>query len=80
MRKIFTVSAIWDKDAGVYYSDSDISGLHIEAETLEAFEGEVFEVAAELIAANHLTDVDLASAPRDLIPAIVYKGALERVA
>jgi len=75
MRKVFTVAAVWDDEAGVYYSDSDISGLHVEADTLEEFERELFDVAAELIAANHLTEAELTSArPRDVIPAIVYRG------
>ena len=55
MRKIFTVRAVWDEEAGVYYSDSDISGLHIEAENLEDFERDLFDAAAELIVANHMT-------------------------
>jgi Domain of unknown function (DUF1902) len=81
VRKIFTVKAIWDEDARVYFSESDISGLHIEADTLEEFESDLFEVAAELIVANHMTAAELASAPaKDLIPAILYRGALEKVA
>jgi hypothetical protein len=79
VRKIFTVKAIWDKDAEVYFSESDISGLHIEADTLEEFESELFEYAAELIVANHMTDEELnSSAPREVIPAILYKVALEK--
>ncbi len=75
MRKVFTVDAVWDDEARVYFSESDISGLHIEADTLEAFERDLFDVAADLIAANHLSDADLTSArPRDVIPAIVYRG------
>ena len=79
MRKVFTIKAVWDDDAGVYFSDSDISGLHIEAESLDEFESEMFEVAADLIVANHMTDEEYNSAPpRERIPAIVYK-ALDRV-
>ena len=29
----FFVKAVWDEDKMVFYSDSDIVGLHIEAET-----------------------------------------------
>ena len=79
MRKVFTIKAVWDDDAGVYFSDSDISGLHIEAESLDEFESEMFEVAADLIFANHMTDEEYNSASaRERIPAIVYK-ALDRV-
>ena len=81
MRKIFTVRAVWDEEAGIYYSDSDISGLHVEADNLEEFEREIFDVAAELIVANHMTPAELNSTPRkDVIPAILYKAPLGRVA
>jgi hypothetical protein len=50
MRQVFTVAAVWDDEAGVCYSDSDISGLHIEADTLEEFERDLFAVAADFIA------------------------------
>ena len=33
----FFVKAVWDEEAKVFYSDSDIVGLHIEAETIEGF-------------------------------------------
>ena len=78
MRKIFTVRAVWDADARVYYSESDISGLHIEAETLEEFESDLFDVAAELIVANHMTEDELTSPARDVMPAILYRGAPEK--
>jgi hypothetical protein len=80
VRKVFSIQAVWDDEAGVYFSESDISGLHIEAETLEEFENELFDVAAELIAANHLTEEDLSASPRDVIPAILYRGAPDKVA
>ena len=34
----FFIKAIWDDEAQVFYSESDIKGLHIEAETLAEFE------------------------------------------
>jgi hypothetical protein len=81
VRKVFTVRAVWDKEANVYCSESDIDGLHIEADTLEEFENELFDIAADLIFANHMTDDELASSPpKDIIPAILYKGTLEKVA
>lgn len=78
MRKIFTVAAVWDREAKVYVSESDISGLHIEGDTLEEFERDLRDVAAELIFANHMAgDAQASVHPRDLIPAIFYRGALE---
>lgn len=80
MRKIFTISAVWDHEAKVYYAESDISGLHVEADTLEEFESEILEYAAELISANHLTPDELGSAtPGKILPAILYKGTVERM-
>jgi hypothetical protein len=76
-KRHFEVRAVWDAEARVYYSDSDIIGLHIEADTLEEFERLVNAEAAELIVANHLTAKDFANLPlRDLIPALVWKAPL----
>ena len=38
MKRSCVVTAIWDADARVFYLESDIKGLHVEADTLEAFE------------------------------------------
>lgn len=73
MAQTYTVKAVWDADAGVWVADSDIEGLHIEAATIDEFEAVLYEVAAELVAANHVTDADLDKfAARDLIPSIVF--------
>ena len=50
----YFVRALWDDEAKVYVSESDIKGLHIEAETLEDFEAVIFEHARELIFDNHI--------------------------
>ena len=72
----FVVTAIWDDEAEVWVSESDISGLHIEAATLEEFQREVREHAAELIVENHYRDVDLSRETlSSLIPTIFYKTA-----
>jgi hypothetical protein len=55
MKRNFSVEAIWDAEAKVYISRSDIVGLHIEAATIEEFEEVLHDVATELIVANHLT-------------------------
>ena len=41
----FFISAIWDEEAKVYYSESDIKGFHIEAENLDEFEALMQEFA-----------------------------------
>ncbi|MGF9562736.1 DUF1902 domain-containing protein [Neorhizobium sp. JUb45] len=53
MKRSFFVHAIWDDEAKVFYSESDIDGLHIEAPTMDVFEEVVLDVAADMIAANH---------------------------
>jgi len=70
----FEIVALWDGEAGVWVSESDIVGLHIEAETLEEFEKEVRQHAAHLIVENHYKGVDVKNADlRDLIPAIFWR-------
>ncbi|EAU41815.1 hypothetical protein FP2506_15319 [Fulvimarina pelagi HTCC2506] len=74
MQRSFTVKAVWDDEAKVFVCESDIDGLHIEAETLDAFEDLLYETAVELIVANHVSADDLATKPlKDLIPAIVWQ-------
>jgi hypothetical protein len=48
----FTVAAIWDGEAGVFYSQSDIPGLHVEAASFDEFVALVRELAPEMIADN----------------------------
>lgn len=73
-QRTFVIRAIWDEEAGVFYSESDIRGLHIEAETLDEFQDVMREAAVELIIANHITESDIAKTPiADLIPAIVWQ-------
>lgn len=47
-KRMFNVTAHWDDEAGVFYSDSDIVGLHIEARTIEEFEAVMMDVAPSL--------------------------------
>ena len=73
-KRTFYVRAIWDKDAGVFYSESDIDGLHIEAATIQEFEEVMNELARELIVANHISNDEFASMSiRDLLPAILWQ-------
>ena len=74
LKRTFTIKALWDDEAKVFVSESDIDGLHIEADTIEEFEKVMHECAVELIVANHLSADDIASLPvRDLVPAIVWQ-------
>ena len=52
-RRSFSVRALWDEEAKVFYSQSDIIGLHIETRTIDEFEAVLADVAYCLIAANH---------------------------
>lgn len=73
-KRIYSVTAHWDDEAKVFYSDSDIIGLHIEAATLEEFEAVMMDVAPGLVIANHVSRDELASlAPEDIIPAILWQ-------
>ncbi|WP_421787326.1 DUF1902 domain-containing protein [Hyphobacterium sp.] len=53
-KSTFFVRALWDDEAKVFVSDSDIKGLHIEADTLEEFERVIFDHARELVFENHI--------------------------
>ena len=48
----YWVRAVQDRD--VIRSESNIIGLHIEADTMDQFHEAVLEIAPELIIANHL--------------------------
>jgi Domain of unknown function (DUF1902) len=74
VKRTFFVKALWDDEAGVFISESDINGLHIEADTIEGFEDIMSEVAIELIIANHFTVPEMATkSMKDLIPAILWQ-------
>ena len=53
-KRAFTVKAVWDEETRVFCSESDVQGLHIEAETIEEFEEIIRDVVGELIVANHI--------------------------
>ena len=52
MAKAFTVTAVWDPDAGVFTTKSNIPGLVVEAATFEEVVDLVRSLAPEVIAAN----------------------------
>jgi len=82
MKRTFYVKALWDDEVQVWYSESDIFGLHIETKTLEEFEKVMNEFAAELIVNNHMTSEELAQTSiKDLLPTIIWqRPANERFA
>ena len=73
-KRNFEVRAVWDDEAQVWFAESDIIGLHLEAETLEEFEALVAEYAAEMILENHLQDADISpESLRKTMPAIFVR-------
>ena len=52
--QFFFIKAIWDELTGVFYSESDIVGLHIEANTMDEFQHIMAENAFDLVAATHI--------------------------
>jgi len=74
MRKSFYIKAIWDSEANVFVSESDIVGLHIEAETIEDFQKIMEENALDLVIANHMQPQELTRKTlADLIPTIFWE-------
>ncbi|MYC12154.1 MAG: DUF1902 domain-containing protein [Gemmatimonadetes bacterium] len=63
MKRTFTVKAVWDNEAQVFYTESDIEGLHIEAATLDEFEEIMLDTAPELIMVNHRSVSDISEYP-----------------
>jgi hypothetical protein len=52
MQTSFHVKAIWDAEASVWISETDIPGLVIEAETLAEFQDLMETLAPEMLAEN----------------------------
>ena len=74
MQRTFFVRAVWDEENKVYFSETDIEGLHIETATLEEFEAVMQDAAPELIVSNHVTAADYQSQRlADLIPSILWQ-------
>lgn len=78
-QRSFRVEALWDDEAKVYVSKSEIIGLHIEAATLEDFEAVLFDVGPELIIANHVSREDIETRPlSEIVPGIIWQPPAER--
>ena len=79
-KRTFTIKAIWDDEAKVFVSESDIVGLHIEASTLEEFERIMHENALDMVLANHITPQELVKKRlADLIPTIFWEHEPRRM-
>jgi hypothetical protein len=52
MPKTYYVEALWDTEAGVFISKTNVPGLVVEAETLDEFMDIARELAPELLHAN----------------------------
>lgn len=52
MKPSYYVEALWDSEASVWISKSNIPGLVIEADTLAEFEQLMNELAPEMLSAN----------------------------
>ena len=74
MKRFFKVSAVWDSEAEVFYSQSDIEGFHIEASNLDEFEDIMMDVAPDLIVLTHRTasENDVYSS-KEMIPVILWQ-------
>ena len=53
----FWVEARWDDEAEIFRSESNITGLHIEAASLDEFQEILSDLVPELLAANHGSDI-----------------------
>ena len=68
----FHLTAVWDEDAGLFYSDSNIVGLHIEAETIEEFQAIALDLGPEMLLANHVTNGDLLTKPLKHLISVIW--------
>jgi len=74
LKRTYRVEAVWDDEAKVYYSKSEVDGLAIEAATLDEFEEIMLELAPELIMVNHVLQPGLANRPmKDLVPTLLWQ-------
>ena len=48
----YYVRAVWDEDAGVYFSETNVPGLNIEAESLHEFIELAEALAPQMLEAN----------------------------
>lgn len=74
----FWVEAIWDEQAQVFVSKSNIRGLVIETETIAEFKEVMEDVVGELIFANHMQGQELMKKRIvDLVPTVIFERSPE---
>ena len=74
----FFVKAIWDKEAEVFVSESNIKGLHIETETINGFEEVMNDVIRELIFANHIQGPEFPTKTiGDLVSTVIWQPPVD---
>lgn len=73
MKRTFYVKALWDDEAKVWYSETDIVGLFIETKTISEFEDIMPELARDMIIANHNVDPEFSQrSPQDLFATVTW--------
>ena len=71
----FYIRPIWDDEAKIYYSDSNIIGLHLEARSIDELFAIADEVAIDLVLANHISQDDIFAKPlKEMISTMCYDG------
>jgi hypothetical protein len=68
--KEYLIHAIWDAEAGVFYAESDVPGLNVEAATLPEFLEILQDVVPELLAANAGTKDATSGQPDGRLPRV----------
>lgn len=79
----FYVRPVFDADAGVYYSESDIVGLHVEAGSIHEFNEIVRSIVHEIVLENHVKPArERSGEPSETVASILLEpvAALDRVA
>ena len=73
MKRTFYVKALWDEEAKVWYSETDIEGLFIETKTLAEFEDIMPDLARDMIFENHTSRSEIVkSSPQDLFAMVTW--------
>ena len=69
----FYIKALWDEESGVFYSESDIIGLHIEAATVDEFQAIMEDLAPAMVMENHVSKKKKKKKSiLDMIPSIFF--------
>ena len=75
-RRPFFVEPVWDENADVFWSKSNIGGFHIEARNLEEFRDVMKENMADLIIARYLDFRDHGRKAKNPARSFPYNGIM----